>query len=60
MFQVLRTAEKTKPRIGTLRFDNLLKLLGASFSKDKPYNIRLVAKIPLFAEERADVSQRQS
>ena len=34
----------------------MLKLLGASFSKDKPYNMRLVAKIPLLAEERADVA----
>lgn len=53
---VTHAIENTSPLIGTFLFDNLLKLLGASLSKAKPYNIRLVAKIPLFAEDKAEVA----
>ncbi len=53
---VTHTIENTSPLIGTFLFDNLLKLLGASLSKAKPYSIRLVAKIPLFAEDKAEVA----
>ncbi|MNV27790.1 hypothetical protein D3C71_1189510 [compost metagenome] len=53
---VTQAIENTSPLIGTLLLDNLLKLLGASLSNAKPYNIRLVAKIPLLAEDRAEVA----
>ena len=48
--------EKNKLFSGTLLLDNLLKLFGASLSTDKPYSIRLVAKIPLLAEDNAEVA----
>lgn len=54
--RVTQAIENTRPRMGTFLFDSLLKLLGASLSKAKPYNIRLVAKIPLFAEDSAEVA----
>ena len=48
--------ENNKLMTGTLLFDKRPKLLGASFSTAKPYNIRLVAKTPLFAEDIAEVA----
>ena len=48
--------ENNKLMTGTLLFDKRPKLLGASFSTAKPYNIRLVAKTPLFADDTKELA----
>lgn len=47
--------EKVNPLAGTKFLDNRLHRFGAAPSKDNPYNMREVEKIPLLADDAAEV-----
>src|SRR6185437_10554354 len=48
--------ENSRPSEGTAAFDRRANAFGAWFSPARPYSMRLVEKMPLFAEEVAEVS----